>query len=159
MPPGPAGGVDDRAPQDRTSRDPESGGPTPQSDGDTTSFGWQGLADQRETKGHDRGSPAALDGSGGDEQPDVGGERGQRRAESEQPDAAAEDGAPPETITERGRGQKARGERQGVGVDRPFQAFEVRVQPGSTGGEGVVTMRASSATMNCPTAARTTVQD
>jgi hypothetical protein len=104
--PVPTCGVDDRAPQDRTGRDPESGDPTPKPDGDTTSFGWEGVADQRETEGHDSGGPTALDGSGGDEQSDVRGESGQRRAESEQPDAAQEDAAPPETITERGGGQK-----------------------------------------------------
>ena len=72
---------------------------------------------------HERGS-GALDGASDDERFDAVGQRRAGRCQREQ--RQAHDQHPPatEAVTQRGAGEQQHGEREGVGVDRPFEAFE-----------------------------------
>ena len=83
--------------------------------------------DRQRQRHHDRAAEA-LHGAGEVQRLDRRRERGRDRAEREDADADREHPPAAEAVAERGAGQEQHRERQRVGVDRPLEALERRVQ-------------------------------
>ena len=91
------------------------------------SVGHRGAEDRQRQRHHDRAADA-LHGPRRDQRLDDRSERRGERAEREDAEADREHAPAAEAVAERGAGEEQHGERERVGVDRPLEALERRVQ-------------------------------
>ncbi len=124
------------AADERAAGDGEAVDRAPDAVGHAAPLGGDGGGEEGEGQRHrDRGADA-LDGAGGDQAVDAGGERGGGRGGGEYRHADDEEPAPAEAVAEGGAEHEEDGEGEGVGVHRPLEVLEAAAEVLADGGEG-----------------------
>ena len=134
--PVPGDAADDSAADERAERDREPGDAAPRTDEGAATIRRDAGAQDRQRQRRDDRSADALRSTCCDQRMGARRERGCRGRDREDAEADREHAPPSETVAERRAGQEQNGERQRVGVDRPLEALDARVQVLADHGQG-----------------------
>ncbi len=126
--PAPGGVRGDPAARHRPDRRRDGAPGRPGADGGAALFGGKTGADERQASRHEERRARALNGPGGDEEPDPRRGATGRRGEREHHHPRREDGPPPQPIAERAADQNQRRQQECIGLDDPLQLTDRRAQ-------------------------------